>query len=595
MKRILRISFAVCLLLALLSAAAWAEEPAAGPLLKGKPAFADGISGPKKLKAKVEGPIIKLSWNYDFFAGPVTGYVVYQCNRVKSKPTSTPFGWYTKRGKYYWYPVRIAGQTNNGFGTTYVTLKVAETGTYCYEVRGYRKNPKKEVSKKVAFIEAKCKTIISQPTSIRVRQTGKNKVELTWKASVNAQKYEIYRKAGMAYDLIGTTKKLKFTDKNVQIGKTYSYKIRAVNGNSTYDSPDITAFPMDKPTSVKASYANGKVTLTWKKVKKATRYRIFEKWTNDSSFREVALVKGTKATLYPSHIGKNSYYVVPTCGAFDGLESKVVVTWAESHYRALLVGNSYSGASNDALPGSLNDVKALSGALRGLTQGWIVNAIQDASANQILSAISSTFSGSTSEDICLFYYSGHGVTANGYYSGALVGNGTPKTYVTPAQLADALNAACGGKVIVLLSSCGSGAMIDGSKGAESPQNFLQAIDRAFSARNRSVTNRYGELIGDKFNVLTACATGTEAWQSEIDGYWCSAFTYSLIRSMGAGFPNGAFGSAMPGDSNGDRKLTLAEAYTSIRKTIQEIWQHDWGQSDQKTQIRGDRMFVLFER
>ncbi len=44
--------------------------------------------------------------------------------------------------------------------------------------------------------------------------------------------YKIYRKTGSgSYKLIGTTTSCSFKDTDVKAGKTYAYKVKAVNGS----------------------------------------------------------------------------------------------------------------------------------------------------------------------------------------------------------------------------------------------------------------------------------------------------------------------------------------------------------------------------
>ena len=81
----------------------------------------------------------------------------------------------------------------------------------------------------------------------------------------------------------------------------------------------------------------------------------------------------------------------------------------------------------------------------------------------------------------------------------------------------------------------------------------------------------------------------------IDGVDCSVFTYALLKSVGAKYPNAIMTSSMPGDTDGDRKLTLMEAYLSITETIEELRRITWAPEDQRTVLSGDRMCVLFEK
>lgn len=62
-------------------------------------------------------------------------------------------------------------------------------------------------------------------------QAVKNGIKLTWKETARAQKYEIYRKKAVkeeSYELIKTTKKCSYTDKEAAYGVTYKYRVRAI-------------------------------------------------------------------------------------------------------------------------------------------------------------------------------------------------------------------------------------------------------------------------------------------------------------------------------------------------------------------------------
>lgn len=66
----------------------------------------------------------------------------------------------------------------------------------------------------------------------------RGKIKITIATTKSAESYSIYRLEGDKYKLIGSTKTGTFTDKNVEGGKTYSYKVRAVKGKilSAYSS-----------------------------------------------------------------------------------------------------------------------------------------------------------------------------------------------------------------------------------------------------------------------------------------------------------------------------------------------------------------------
>ena len=129
---------------------------------------------------------------------------------------------------------------------------------------------------------------------------------------------------------------------------------------------------------------------------------------------------------------------------------------------------------------------------------------------------------------------------------------------------------------MLLDSCGSGSYVypNGEEPEEtSPKNFTQAVTSAFAAYNTDDGNlpNTGELLNtNKFTVLTACAhgqTSSGAYLGVEDGevwlYDGSVFTYGLVQCLGCSYPYGTYSGYMPADSNGDRKISLAEAYYGI--------------------------------
>gem|GEM_PF-3173401 len=77
-----------------------------------------------------------------------------------------------------------------------------------------------------------------RPTKFEASSITTTSVSLTWGKSSRAEVYQIYRseKKGSNYKKIATVNKLKYIDKKISSGKTYYYKIRAVNSNKASSS-----------------------------------------------------------------------------------------------------------------------------------------------------------------------------------------------------------------------------------------------------------------------------------------------------------------------------------------------------------------------
>ncbi len=333
-------------------------------------------------------------------------------------------------------------------------------------------------------------------------------------------------------------------------------------------------------------------------------------------------------------------------------ENTVAIQWCEDHgwtyqayprYFALIIGNwNYDYLSK--LNGIDSDINAMQNAVSGLSQNWQVTVKSNLSAEGMLSAVSNKFSQAAREtDVCLFYYSGHGDNSKSATAGSLFGtdgkgsgneNAAQSGYVLPSALCSAIDSATPGKVIVILDSCGSGSSIydesSGTKGgAAVGSNFTRAVVNAFRGKTALNDTKSGEMLG-KYVVLAACEHGTTSKSSYVDqqaleAYLAtdlsnynmlfnhgSAFTYSLVRTMGCGYPSGSYSGEMAGDSNSDGKLSLSEAYQGVRnqvdnmnQLVNEAWRayceannfefQEGAYYEQAVQMSGPDDCILFER
>jgi len=373
---------------------------------------------------------------------------------------------------------------------------------------------------------------------------------------------------------------------------------------------------------------NGTKTVLLKA--KASPSSALQEFTWKSSDPKVAKVS-EKGKVTALKVGKAKI----TATANDGSKAKASITIkvvksepepeptdvpGETRYYALLIGNGTGYRYINKLSGIHKDVTGLSYALKGMSQGWKVTVKENLTVDQMKKAISNAFAGAKQNDICFFYYSGHGDDSLGSTGGALCGiecTGEDATtgLLMPTELRDCLKAATPGKVIVALDSCGSGSTIY-QKNGDDPKNFTRGIINALSGVTIQVTTKTGELLNTKkFAVLAAAKHGTTSQgmyvtQQSLDDYdsgkrdWygCdgSAFTYSLVRAMGYNYPHNSYNGSMGGDANGDGQLTLKETYDSIKSSIQHMrqicWEYfgdDFNEFSQETQMSGQEDMVLF--
>ena len=458
-------------------------------------------------------------------------------------------------------------------------------------------------------LKAKAATL-AQPTLTKVANKSSG-VQLTWTKTSKANGYVVMRASGS-----GAMKKIKtisggttltWTDTTVKSGKSYRYAIRARRKTSskttysTYDRTGVTITYLTRPTLSKIKDSNAGLVLSWNQISGAKGYYVYRK-EGSGSYEKLKKIKSASTVTYTdttAAYGVSYTYAVTAYGASKSARSKDktgVHTLSSSPdagrtYRALLIGqcayepafynpSNINGDQSSNLYAPYYDARAMRSMLSVMHYSR-TTLLDNATRSQILSAISTAFSGATSNDVSLFYYSGHGSTSyNSTYSGALVtpGSNGVDEYLTLRELADALNK-IPGRVVVILDSCGSGAAVQNNEyvsaaedGPEETANgdpldpdlFNQSVWSAFYRPQTSsiVRPKYGELAqNDKFYVITASRT----WQTSLElrpvysGYPYSLLTYYLVTGGGFDY-NLYYSGRIPADRDSDKAVSLWEAY-----------------------------------
>lgn len=226
----------------------------------------------------------------------------------------------------------------------------------------------------------------------------------------------------------------------------------------------------------------------------------------------------------------------------------------KSIYRALVIGESNYPYSSK-LPGSKNDAKAMARVLKKTGYSTVKSSLNTNKSN-IYSSINSTFANADTNDVSLFYYSGH-ACESGILAGSLVTiEKISEKYITPIELSLWLRN-IPGTVVVILDCCGSGALINRSSSAS--DSFDNAIMTAFS--ETELVARSGELCNSKFQVLTACSKGQVSYEYNKRG----VFTERLIKGLGFHYATGSKKSKAPADTNKNKSVTLAECWNYTKK------------------------------
>ena len=374
---------------------------------------------------------------------------------------------------------------------------------------------------------------------------------------------------------------------------------------------------LPKTTGLTAvSAQENSVRISWAATEGANKYDVYISTTPDGTPKANGRVSNAYGYHNSAVLGRTYYYRVRPVRVFSNGDVSVG-DWSDelayTHqeaagtYRALLIGNTYTGESNE-LPGCDNDVDGMRTMLGRMTATpYSVTVKKNIRAEEILSSISSTFGNASYNDVSLFYYSGHGANSLGAdgnptsYHAALVG--TFQTYVSIARLKTELDKIPGKKVIII-DACHSGQFIarDGTMTQVSSSAFnsqvvnLFANDDQFSgdvSRTAVVLAADGrELLSEEapefidragetnfaksgYYVITACrseeksvSTGYDSnGDGKIDRYF-GLFTYGLCYGNGWNLARNAAISSLNADLNKDSKVTLYEAYVYAKVMAQ---------------------------
>lgn len=142
----------------------------------------------------------------------------------------------------------------------------------------------------------------------------KKGIYLKWNAVAGATSYKVYRKTGSngAYEVISTqlATSRTYTDKNVQNGGTYYYRIHAYVGTLKGDCETVKKYRLTHLTPSAAADQNScGVKLSWKKNDKATGYKIQYSTNKDfSSAKKASVSSNTTLSKTITNLTPNTTY-----------------------------------------------------------------------------------------------------------------------------------------------------------------------------------------------------------------------------------------------------------------------------------------------
>lgn len=453
-------------------------------------------------------------------------------------------------------------------------------------------------------------------------------LKLTWDAIPGAMGYVIYRRGfhetGYHKLMVSEDTATTYIDTTMKPGEVYyyfvySFRLAQPQGWRCFSlKGDIgMGVWLPKTTGLTAvSAQENSVRISWAATEGANKYDVYISTTPGGTPKANGRVSNAYGYHNSAVLGRTYYYRVRPVRIFSNGDVSVG-DWSDelayTHqetvgtYRALLIGNTYTGESNE-LPGCDNDVDGMRTMLGRMTATpYSVTVKKNIRAEEILSNISSTFGNASYNDVSLFYYSGHGANSLGAdgnptsYHAALVG--TFQTYVSIARLKTELDKIPGKKVIII-DACHSGQFIarDGMVTQVSSSAFNSQVVNLFAnddqlsgdvSRTAVVLAADGsELLSEEapefidragetnfaksgYYVITACrseeksvSTGYDSnGDGKIDRYF-GLFTYGLCYGNGWNLARNAAISSLNADLNKDSKVTLYEAYVYAKVMAQ---------------------------
>ena len=181
----------------------------------------------------------------------------------------------------------------------------------------------------IPFISLDLQTItLAKPAAPSVKVNASS-VTVTWKKVSKAKKYKIYRTFNGETAALGTTTKLKFTDKTVQNGKAYSYQIQAVKystSNAIYKASKKSAATkvvfITAPKGLKVISSKAKkAVVTWKRNSGAKGYQVrYSLKSSMSGAKSFNVTKNTtlKKTLSGLKSKKAYYFQIRSYKTYGG-------------------------------------------------------------------------------------------------------------------------------------------------------------------------------------------------------------------------------------------------------------------------------------
>ena len=226
------------------------------------------------------------------------------------------------------YEIYRSTQQSTGFtllGTTtstnYVNTGAAVGTTYYYKVRAL--NVDGAAGAYSSTVSGAAKAVAPAAPTVTMTYSDGGKPKLTWSAVSGAASYRVYRSEsrGTGYSLLGTTTSTSYVNTGAAVGKTYYYRVKAVNSAGTSAYSNIVSGTARTPAPAApvlkggTSSASGKPQLTWAAVDGAAKYDVYRSNSADGTFSKVGSTDKTTYVNTGAVKGVTYFYKIRAVGA----------------------------------------------------------------------------------------------------------------------------------------------------------------------------------------------------------------------------------------------------------------------------------------
>ena len=226
------------------------------------------------------------------------------------------------------YEIYRSTQQSTGFtllgtttSTSYVNTGAAVGKTYYYKVRAL--NVDGAAGAYSSTVSGAAKAVAPAAPTVTMTYSDGGKPKLTWSAVSGAASYRVYRSEsrGTGYSLLGTTTSTSYVNTGAAAGKTYYYRVKAVNSAGTSAYSNIVSGTARTPAPAApvlkggTSSASGKPQLTWAAVDGAAKYDVYRSNSADGTFSKVGSTDKTTYVNTGAVKGVTYFYKIRAVGA----------------------------------------------------------------------------------------------------------------------------------------------------------------------------------------------------------------------------------------------------------------------------------------